>query len=462
MPRKSLPEAVILFFVGLGAASAADWPSYRGPAAAGVSEGSAPATWNADPEAGPLRHIRWKTPIPGLGHSSPIVGADRVYVATAVSRSGDAPLKIGLYGAGDSADDNDEQRWQVYCLDKHTGKVLWERTAHRGIPRARRHTKATHANTTLATDGKRLIAFFGSEGLYAYSLDGELLWKKDLGVLDMAPWDDRGLSWGFASSPALFEDTVVVQCDAKKDPFAAAFSAFNGEQIWRVPRSEVSLGSWATPGIIRAAGRPQVVLNAYPYIVSYDFRSGKELWRLRSGGDIPVPVPFLADGLIYVANAHGGKAPLYAIRSDASGDITPPAGSRTSSGVVWSEERNGSYLQTPVVYRGIVYASTNAGIWKAYDARSGKKFYEQRLGDGKTGFTSSPVAADGKLYVTSEEGDTFVVRHGPQFELLNRNALGEVVLSTPAISDKTIYIRTRHHLVAIGTQDLRPNTQNPQ
>jgi outer membrane protein assembly factor BamB len=193
-----------------------------------------------------------------------------------------------------------------------------------------------------------------------------------------------------------------------------------------------------------------VVLNAYPYIAGYDFISGKELWRLRSEGDIPVPVPFLADGLIYVANAHGGKAPLYAIRPDASGDISLTAGSRTSSGVVWSEERNGSYLQTPVVYDGIVYASTSSGVLKAYEAKSGKKLYEQRLGDGKTGFTSSPVAADGKVYVTSEEGETFVVRHGPVFELLAKNALGEIVLSTPAIGDKTIYIRTRRHVVALG------------
>jgi outer membrane protein assembly factor BamB len=428
----------------------ADWPAYRGLGASGVAEGAAPTNWNADPEAGPLRAIRWKTPVPGLSHSSPIVWDGRVYVATAISKAGHAPLKIGLYGTGDSADDNGEQAWAIYCLDKRTGQVLWERTAQRGLPRARRHTKATHANTTLATDGKRLIAFFGSEGLFAYSLDGRLLWKKDLGVLDMAPFDDRSLSWGFASSPALFEDTIVVQCDAKNDAFAAALSAVDGRELWRVRRAEVSRGSWGTPGVIRAGGRTQVVLNGYPYIVSYDFSTGRELWRLRSEGDIPVPVPFLAGGLIFVANAHGGKSPLYAIRPEASGDISLAGDSRTSSGVVWSEERNGSYLQTPVAYGDIVYASTSQGVFKAYEVRSGKKLYERRLGDGTTGFTSSPVAADGKVYVTSEEGETFVVKHGPVFELLAKNSLGETVLSTPAISDRTIFFHTRGYLVAIA------------
>ncbi len=445
-----LRHTLALSLAAAAAVLAADWPSYRGPNAGGVGEGPAPTSWNADPQAGPARNLRWKTPIPGLSHSSPIVWGDRLYVATAISRQGAAPLKIGLYGAGDSAADDGEQAWVIYCLDKRSGKVLWERTARRGIPRARRHTKATHANTTLATDGKRLIAFFGSEGLFAYTLDGALLWQKDLGVLDMTPFDDRNLSWGFASSPALLDDTIVVQCDAKKEQFVAALSAADGKQRWRVSRSEVSVGSWGTPGILRARGRTQVVLNGYPYIVSYDFASGKELWRLRSEGDIPVPVPFLADGLIFVANAHGGKAPLYAIRPEASGDISLATGSRTSAGVVWSQERNGSYLQTPVAYMGIVYAGTNAGVFKAYDSKSGERFYEQRLGSGTTGFTSSPVAADGKIYVTSEEGETYVIRHGRAFELLARNTVGEIVLATPAISDGAIYIRARGHIVAVG------------
>jgi outer membrane protein assembly factor BamB len=429
--------------------SAADWPAYRGPGASGVGQGAAPASWNGDASTAPVRNIKWKTPIPGLSHSSPVILGDKLFVTTAISSAGKAPLKIGLYGSGDSADDDAEQDWVLYCLNKLSGKVLWRQTAHRGKPKARRHTKATHANTTVATDGKRVIVLFGSEGLYSYTLDGRLEWHKDLGTLDMAPSDDRTLSWGFASSPVLFEDTVIVQSDSKKDGFLAAFAAADGRELWRVPRSPISVCSWATPGVFRTGNRIQIVANGYPYIAGYDFKTGKELWRLKSEGDIPVPTPFMAQGLIYVANAHGGKSPLYAIHPEASGDITPVPGSRASAGLAWSEERNGSYLQTPVVYRELIYASTSPGIFKAYDARTGHKLYEQRLGEGGS-FTSSPIAADGKIYVTNEEGQTFVIKAGPHFELVGTNELGELVLSTPAISDSVLYVRTSASVVAIA------------
>jgi outer membrane protein assembly factor BamB len=448
-PIRVAAKLLIAAFV-LAAAQAANWPSYRGPSATGVAEGDAPVKWNADPTAGPIQGVRWKTPIPGLSHSSPILWGERLYVATAVAKSGKAPLKIGLYGAGDSADDNGEQSWMIFCLDRKNGKIIWSATAHSGVPRARRHTKATHANTTLATDGKRIVAFFGSEGLFAFSMDGKPLWKKDLGTLDMAPFDDRSLSWGFASSPVLFEDTVIVQCDVKKDGFTASFSAVDGKELWRTPRGQVSVGSWGTPGVFRTGNRTQVVLNGYPYIAGYDWKTGKELWRLKSEGDVPVPVPFLAGDFIYVANAHGGKAPLYAIRTDASGDISLTPGSPSSSGVAWSEERNGSYLQTPVVHKGIAYASTSNGVWKAYDAKTGRKLYEQRLGGGTTGFTSSPVAAGNYVYVTSEEGETYVIEAGSSLKVAATNAIGEIVLSTPAIADGALYFRTRDHIIAIG------------
>src|SRR5713226_528843 len=226
--------------------SAADWPAYRGPGAGGVGQGAAPTSWNGDASTAAVRNIKWKAAIPGLGHSGPVILGDRLFVTTAISSAGKAPLKIGLYGSGDSADDDAEQEWVLYCLDKQSGKVLWRQTAHRGKPKARRHTKATHANTTVATDGKRVIALFGSEGLYSYTLDGRLEWQKDLGTLDMAPENDRTLSWGYASSPALFEDTIIVQSDVKKDGFLAAFSAVDGRELWRTPRASVSACSWAT------------------------------------------------------------------------------------------------------------------------------------------------------------------------------------------------------------------------
>ncbi len=441
-----------LYLAVAGVLTAAEnWPAFRGPSASGVGELGVAKEFNADQTTGALKNILWKVAVPGLSHSSPIVWGGKLFVATAVRKVGEAPLKVGLYGAGDSADDDTEQSWKIYCLDKKTGKLLWERTAHSGAPKARRHTKATHANTTLSTDGKRLIALFGSEGLFAYDLDGKQLWKKDLGLLDLGPWNDQSLSWGFASSPVLFEDTIVVQCDTKKTPFVAALSAKDGRELWRTSRAGTAINGWATPAVVRAAGRTQIVLNSYPYIASYDFSTGKELWRLKSLGDIPVPTPIFAHGLIYVTNAHGPAAPLYAIRPEASGDITPEKGATTSAGIVWSEPRNGAYMQTPVVYGELIYSCSDRGVLKVFDAKSGKLHYQQRLGGGTAGFTASPVAAGGAIYQTSEEGEVFVLAAGTEFKLLGKSALGETTLASPAVSDGVIYFRTRGHVVAIGS-----------
>jgi outer membrane protein assembly factor BamB len=427
-----------------------NWPMFRGSAANGLGDAPAAVSWNADPDAGPLRNILWKTPIPGLSHSSPVIWGDKLFVATAVSSAGPAPLKVGLYGAGNSADDNGEQSWKIFCLDKRSGKVLWEATARTATPRVKRHTKATHANTTVATDGKRLIAFFGSEGLYAYSLDGKLLWSKDLGEIDMAPFNDQTLSWGYASSPILIDDTIVLQCDGKKDPFVIAIAAKNGAELWRTSRASLVKNGWATPAVVRTPARTQVVLNSYPHIVSYDFKTGKELWRLKSEGDIPVPTPVFAHGLIFVTNAHGGAAPLYAIRPEAEGDISLAPGERTNAAIVWSVPRNGAYMQTPLVLGDLLYSCSDRGVLKVYDAKTGALQYEQRLGAGTTGFSSSPVAAGDKLYFASEEGEVYVLKAGRVFEQLAMNRMGEITMASPAASGGVLYYRTRGHVVAIA------------
>ena len=196
--------------------------------------------------------------------------------------------------------------------------------------------------------------------------------------------------------------------------------------------------------VVRAGERTQIVCNGWPFIAGYDLGTGKELWRLKSGGDIAVPMPVFAQGLIFVTNAHGGKAPLYAIRPEASGDLSDAAG------LAWNEPRNGAYLQTPLVYEELLYSCSDSGVLKVYDARTGKLHYAQRLGSGKTGFSSSPVAAGGKIYFADEDGAVFVIRTGPRFELLATNRFGESVLATPAISENTLYYRTRRHIVAVG------------
>jgi outer membrane protein assembly factor BamB len=430
-------------------AATVNWPSFRGPEAGGVADGRIATSWNADPGAGVLRNIRWKTPIPGLAHSSPAIWEHRLFVTTAISSAGPAPLRVGLYGDGDPADDNAEQSWVVYCLDKNTGKILWQRAAHKGAPKTKRHTKATHANSTPATDGKRLIAYLGSEGVYAYDLDGNLLWTKDLGVFDPGP-QGYDLQWGTASSPVLFEDKLILQCDQKKNSFLVMLSAKDGKELWRVGRDGVSNHSWATPAVIRAAGRTQIVCNGWPYIAGYDLATGKELWRLKSGGDIPVPTPVFAHGLIYVTNAHGGPKPLYAVKPDATGDITPAADSNSSRGLAWYEPSNGAYMQTPVILGDLLYSCSDRGVLKVYDARTGQLHYTERLGAGTTGFSSSPIAVDSKLYFASEEGEVYVIKAGSKFELLSKNLLGEIAMASPAVSENALYYRTRGHVVAIA------------
>lgn len=397
---------------------------FRGPDASGVGEG--PAS---------IEKVRWKTPIPGLSHSSPIVWGDKLYVATAVSAAGEAPLKVGLYGDGDSANDNGEQSWRIYRLDKRTGKVDWMKEAVKSAPRTRRHTKATHANTTLATDGKRLVAWFGSEGLFVYDMNGKLLWTKNLGAFDVGP-QGYDLQWGVASSPVIFDDRIVLQCDQKRGSFLVALSAADGRELWRTDRDGVSNHSWATPAVARVGGVTQVVTNGWPFIASYDFATGKERWRIKSGGDIPVPTPVTAHGLIYVTNAHGPGAPLYAIKPDGE--------------LAWSVPRNGAYMQTPVVAGDYVHSCSDRGVLKVFDARTGELKYQQRLGEGTAGFSSSPVLAGGRLYFASEEGDIYIVKPGPAYELLGTAKTGEITMATPAYSQGVLYYRTRGHVLAFG------------
>ena len=424
-----------------------NWPGFRGPGAQGVAEGyPTRADWNADAAAGKRSGVLWRIELPGLGHSSPIVWGDNIFVATAVRLSGKAPLRIGYYGDVKAAPDNDEQKWMILCLDKKSGKRRWERVVRTSKPATERHEKSTHANTTLVTDGRRLVAFFGSEGLYCFDLEGKLLWSKDLGVINNS-W--HGIGWGYSSSPALYRDRIALLCDDPKAPFVAAFSLSDGKELWRTSRKGDCEGSWGTPLIHSDGARTQVITNGWPFIVSYDFDTGKELWRLRGGGDIPIPTPFVADGLIVISNAHGGKAPLFAVRPSAVGDISLKEGSASNDSVVWSVPNGGSYISTPVVYRDHIYLANHNGMLRCYDFKTGQKMYEERLGLDVS-CSASLVAADGKIYCPVEQGTVYVIKAGPQLERLAKNELGAPCLATPAISQGVIYFRTSESLIAVG------------
>ena len=457
--RSTLPTAAAVAALALatstvlqlGAASAPrparpgiDWPQFRGIRANGIADGfSAPTTWNVAEGKG----IAWKTPIPGLGHSSPVVWGDQIFITTSISGRKEAGLKVGLYGDIAPVEDDTPHEWRVYALDKKTGAIKWQHTAYTGVPKIKRHTKATHANSTVATDGQYLVAFFGSEGLYGYDLNGKQLWKKDLGVLDAGFYMAPQAQWETGSSPVIHDGLVFIQADVQKGSFLAAFDVKTGTEVWRVTRNDVP--TWSTPTVHEVNGRTQLVVNGMRHVGAYDLKTGKEIWKLSGGGDIPVPTPVVSDGLVYITNAHGPMSPVYAIRETATGDVSLASNASSNEHVVWSTPRDGGYMCTPLVYRGLLYIVKYNGVLNVFDARSGERKYQQRLAGATSAFTASPVASDGKVYFASEDGQVFVAKAGAVWEQLALNEMGESVLATPAISEGALLFRTQRHLIAI-------------
>ena len=426
-------------------AFAGNWPQYRGPHASGLDESTPlPTHWNITTG----ENIRWQTPIPGLAHSSPIVWGDRIYITTALGAR-KSELKVGLYGSGKAAEDNESHEWRLIAVDKATGKIVWNVLGHQSPPKVSRHTKATHCNSTPATDGRRIVAIFGSEGLFCFDTAGQLLWKKDLGPMDSGAFDAPSLQWGFASSPIIHEGKAIVLCDVRKDSFLAVFDLANGKEIWRTPRSDVP--TWGTPTIVTAAGRTQIAVNGWHHSGGYEFATGKELWKHDGGGDIPVPTPFAVGDLIYFTSAHGRSRPMRAVRATANGDITPTDNSgKLSSAVAWEQEKRGNYMQTPIVVGALLFGCADVGLLTCFDAKTGEVRYSERLAQTGEGYTASPVSDGRHLYFTSELGNVFVLPADGKFSILATNKLEETSLATPAISDGALFFRTRDKLVAVG------------
>jgi outer membrane protein assembly factor BamB len=420
------------------------WPQFRGPFASGVIDSmDLPERW--DIHTG--ENIRWKIAIPGLGHSCPVIWDKWLFLTTAVSGSGHDSLKVGLYGDIDEVNDRSVHEFRVYCIDKYTGEILWERLAHRGIPRTDRHTKSSHANPTPATNGKYVVAFFGSEGLYCYDFEGNLRWKKDFGTMNAGPYTDPDVEWGFASSPILHEDRVIVQCDFLGDGFIASLDVETGKEIWRTPREEVS--TWCTPNFYCSGSNRQVVVNGWKHIGGYDFDTGERIWNLSGGGDAPVPTPVFGNGLIFIHGAHGRNSPIFAIRPDARGDISLEGESTSNCYIAWSIERGGAYMSTDLVCDGYLYNLRMNGNLTCYRATTGEVVYRERLPETR-GITASGICSDGKLYYATEQGDVYVVKAGPGFEVISVNPLDDLIMATPAISENNIYFRTQHYLIAVG------------
>jgi len=412
-----------------------NWPSFRGYGGSGIAYNqNLPLNW--DVKTG--KNILWKVPIPGLGHSSPVVWQDKVFITTAVGEKGDPRLKTGLYGSSPDNPENYIHHFKVFCLSVKSGKIIWEKTALKGIPKIQRHVKSSHANSSIATDGKYVIAFFGSEGLYAYDMKGKLLWKKDLGLLNSGAFDKPEIQWGFGSSPILYKGKVIVLADVNNQSFMASFNAKNGKEVWRILRDETP--TWGTPTIYEGKDQTQIIANGYKKIASYEVNTGKEIWWCRGGGDIPVPRPIISKDFVYLSNAHGKLRPIFVIDLKAKGNISLKGNETSNKYVVWYKPRRGSYIPTPIVYGKYLYVADDRGILK----------YRLRITGDISPHSGSPVIADGKLYITDEHGNTNIVKAGPKFELLATNKMGEACLATPAISKQKIFIRTSKNIFAIG------------
>ena len=477
------------------AISSSNWPGFRGNGARGIAEGQGPPTkWhvvadtvaldssieeteeakkeNANKEDDAAKeespeleadeveknvNLKWKTPVPGLGLSCPTIWGDRIYLTSAVSEGDGGKLKIGLYGDVNSVEEDKEYEFKVFCYDKNDGSLIWEKTANTAKPAVKRHGKSSHANPTVATNGEHVVAFFGSEGLYCYASNGDLNWSVDFGLLDSGWFYDPGYQWGFASSPIIYEDKVYVQCDIQGQSFIAAIDLATGDEAWRTERDEIP--TWSTPTIHdfgeggkKLDRRPMLITNGTKAARGYDLESGEQLWSVSDNSEIVVPTPFVAHGLIFISSGYSPVQPIYAIRPEARGDITPAKDTTTNASIPWSVKRGGPYMPTPIVYGDYLYTCANNGILTCYVAKTGKQIYKKRVrvSGGALSFTASPVAGDGHVYLTAEDGRVIVVKAGPEFEVVETNHCNESILATPAISDRVMFFRTQNSLIAVG------------
>jgi outer membrane protein assembly factor BamB len=449
MKRLTLSLVLIALFVTTAAAQ--NWPQFRGPAATGVVESPGqPVKWDAKS----AENVRWKIEIPGLAHSSPVVWGNKIFVTTAVNSDKDE-TRFGLFGDTTPVKNDPKHTWKVYAIDKNKGTILWERVAYEGIPKVKRHPKSSHAAATPVTDGKYLIAMFGSEGLYAYDLNGKLLWKQDLGMLDAGWFYDADYQWEYGSSPIIYKNLVIIQADIQKNSFIAAYDIKTGKQVWKTSREEIP--SWGTPTIYEGKERAELITSGPRAIRSYDPATGKELWHLGPMSEITTPTPFAAFDLIFVTSGYAPIQPIYAIKPGGSGDLSLKEGQESSDFIAWSKQRGGPYMPTPIVYGDLLYTCSNQGVLTAYNAKTGERVYQERLGGTGAAFTASPLASDGKIYLASEDGDVFVVKAGPKYELLSKNPVGEVMMATPAISNGIVIVRTVSHLYAFGNTAKNPS-----
>jgi outer membrane protein assembly factor BamB len=420
------------------------WTAYRGNFSSGVLDNAnLPETFDLIK----MINIKWKTEIPGLGLSSPVIWDNKIFITSAISQTDREGFKPGIYGDISPVRDSSIHEWKVFCIDKYSGKLIWEKTAYKGIPKMKRHPKSTHANTSVATNGKYVVAFFGSEGLFCYDMNGNLIWQKNFGLLRSVFFMVKSAEWEFASSPIIFKGVLIIQCDVLENSFVAAYDLKTGKELWKTQRDEYP--GWCTPNIYTNAGKTYVALNGYKNRGGYDFETGKEVWKMSGGGDIQIPTPIVGNDLIYFNSAHGRSSPIIAVKTDATGDITLKEPETSNEYIKWSLPRGGSYMHTLLLYKNYLYNVNWNGALICLDPFTGKEIYNAKLGQTKS-FIASPVASDGRIYVIDEEGTVYIVQAGNEFKLLAEIPMNDICMTAPAITDGMIIFRTQKYLVAVG------------
>jgi outer membrane protein assembly factor BamB len=423
-------------------AFAADsWPQFRGPQGSGVSDDPAlPDKWSA------TENVLWKVDILGNGWSSPVVWGDQIFVTAVVSEKEEKPKK-GLYFGGERPAPSDEHRWILYSVDFKTGKILWRKEVFSGVPRTSHHLKNTYASETPVTDGENVYAFFGNVGLYCFDMQGNVKWSRPYG-----PFNTRN-GWGTGASPILYKGRIYIVDDNDDHSFLEVLDKKTGAVITKIDRGDEG-SNWSTPYIWENEKRTEIITTGTNHVRSYDL-DGKLLWHFSGMSTIVIPTPFAKGGLLYLSAGYVGDQvrPAYAIRPGATGDISLKPNQTSNDFIAWYLPRGGPYNPTPIVYCDYYYTLFDQGFLTCHNAKTGEEVYGKKRIDPAAGaFSSSPIAANGKLYLSSEDGDTFIVAAGPEYKILNKNGLDEMIMATPALVRGSLIIRTASRIYRIAAR----------
>lgn len=427
---------VTLALAGLSADT--DWPQFRGlNAGVAPDDPNLPDTWSS------TENVVWKTDISGIGWGSPIVWGDHVFVTSAIdTEKSDRPTPHA-FTAAEVGSTTATHRWMVYDVDFQTGRIRWEREVGRAVPQAK-HMKNSYASETPATDGERVYAYFGSVGLFAFDLNGKLLWSKPMGPFKMRA------DWGAAASPIVHKSRVYIVNDNEEQSFLAAYEATTGKELWRVNRDEHS--NWSTPFVWENERRTEIVTAGSRMLRSYDL-DGKLLWEMSGLSSLHIPTPFAQHGLLFVNSGYRNDSnrPVFVVRPGATGNISLKPGESSNEYIAWWHPTLGSYNPSSLVYGDYYYTLYDTSFFTCYEARTGKEVYgRQRISAESTGFSASPWAYNGKIFAMSEDGDTFVIQPGPEFKVLGKNSLNEMTLASPAVANGSLVVRTVSSLYRIG------------